>query len=207
MGVRDDGSVAGLPVTDHLLLQLADMKTDGNIVPLPSMTVEKRTLPDGDVAVVIVQPSDSPPVRCRGRIHIRIGPRRGIATAQDERILNEKRRFGDIPFDIYPVPSAMLPDLDLLQFEREYLAQAFTPDILESNDRSIEEKLAATNDGCIDGRYYPHNSGLACNWQKPSGLPTWRIRPISPTGWHGSYGPRIGRRSNQWNHFRYSSTS
>ena len=144
VGVRGDGSVAGLPVTDHLLLQLADMKTDGNIVPLPSMTVEKRTLPDGDVAVVIVQPSDSPPVRCRGRIHIRIGPRRGIATAQDERILNEKRRFGDIPFDIYPVPSATLPDLDLLQFEREYLAQAFTPDILESNDRSIEEKLAAT---------------------------------------------------------------
>ena len=144
VGVRDDGSVAGLPITDHLLLQLADMKTDGNIVPLPSMTVGKRTLLDGDVAVVIVQPSDSPPVRCRGRIHIRIGPRRGIATAQDERILNEKRRFGDIPFDIYPVPSATLPDLDLLQFEREYLAQAFAPDILESNDRSIEEKLAAT---------------------------------------------------------------
>ena len=144
VGVRDDGSVAGLTVTDELLRQLADMKTDGNIVPLPSMTVEKRTLPEGDVAVVIVQPSDSPPVSCRGRIHIRIGPRRGIATAQDERILNEKRRFGDIPFDIYPVPSATLPDLDLLQFEREYLAQAFARDILESNDRSIEEKLAAT---------------------------------------------------------------
>ena len=144
VGVRDDGSVADLPITDYLLLQLSDMKTDGNIVPLPSMTVEKRTLLDGDVAVVIVQPSDSPPVRCRGRIHIRTGPRRGIATAQDERILNEKRRFGDIPFDICPVPSATLPDLDLLQFEREYLAQAFAPDILESNDRSIEEKLAAT---------------------------------------------------------------
>ena len=144
VGVRDNGSVAGLTVTDELLRQLADMKTDGNIVPLPSMTVEKRSLPGGDVAVVIVQPSDSPPVRCRGRVHIRIGPRRGIATTQDERILNEKRRYGDIPFDIYPVPSATLPDLDLLQFEREYLVQAFAPDILESNDRNIEEKLAAT---------------------------------------------------------------
>ena len=144
VGVRDDGSVTGLTVTDQLLLQLADMKTDGNIVPPPSMTVEKRTLPEGDVAVVIVQPSDSPPVRCRGRIHIRIGPRRGIATAQDERILNERRRFRDIPFDINPVPSATLPDLDLLQFEREYLAQAFAPDILESNDRSMGERLAAT---------------------------------------------------------------
>ncbi len=144
VGVQDDGSIAGLTITDEQLRQLADMKTDGNIVPLPSMTVEKRSLSDGDVAVVIVQPSDSPPIRCRGRIHIRIGPRQGIATAQDERILNEKRRYGDIPFDIHPVPSATLSDLDLLQFEREYLAQAFAPDILESNDRSIEEKLAAT---------------------------------------------------------------
>ena len=144
VSVRDDGSATGLPVTDELLRQLADMKTDGNIVPPPSMTVERRSLPGGDVAVVTVQPSDSPPVRCRGRIHVRIGPRRGMATAQDERILNEKRRYGDIPFDIYPVPSAKLSDLDLLQFEREYLPQAFATEVLEANNRTLEEKLAAT---------------------------------------------------------------
>ena len=33
VGVRDDRTIAGLPVTDELLRQLADMKTDGNIVP------------------------------------------------------------------------------------------------------------------------------------------------------------------------------
>ena len=144
VGVRDDGSAAGLPVTDELLRQLADMKTDGNIVPPPSLVVEKRYPNGSDVAVVIVPPSDSPPVRCRGRIHVRIGLRRGMATAQDERILNEKRRYRDIPFDIHPAPSATLRDLDLLQFEREYLPQAFAPDVLEANDRSIEERLAAT---------------------------------------------------------------
>lgn len=144
VGVRDDGSATGLPVTDELLRQLADMKTDGNILPPPSMTVERRSLPGGDVAMVIVQPSDSPPVRCRGRIHVRIGPRRGMATAQDECILNEKRRYGDIPFDIHPVPSATLRDLDLLQFEREYLPQAFASEVLEANERSLEERLAAT---------------------------------------------------------------
>ena len=196
-----------LPITDHLLRQLSEMKTDGNIVPLPSMTVEKRTLLDGDVAVVIVQPSDSPPVRCRGRIHIRIGSRRGIATAQDERILNEKRRFGDIPFDICPVPSATLPDLDLLQFEREYLAQAFAPDILESNDRSIEEKLAATKMVASMDDTIPTILGLLVIGKNSPGLPAWRIRTIPPTGWHGSYGPHIGRRGNQGNHFRYSSAS
>ena len=144
VGARDNGSIAGLPITDELLRQLASIKTEGNIVPPPSMTVEKLSFKDGDVAAVAVHPSDSPPVRYRGRVHVRIGPRRGTATAQDERVLNEKRRYRDIPFDIHPIPSATLSDLNLLQFEYEYLAQAFHRDVLAANDRSIEERLAAT---------------------------------------------------------------
>ena len=146
VGVQDDGTVVGLQVTDtdRLLQQLGDMKTDGNILPPPSLTVEKRTLFGREVAIVTVQPSDSPPVRFRGRVHTRVGPRRGIATAQDERILNEKRRYRDIPFDIQPIPSATLDDLNLTQFQNEYLGQAFAPDILSANDRSLEEQLAAT---------------------------------------------------------------
>ncbi|MCY3721316.1 MAG: putative DNA binding domain-containing protein [Candidatus Poribacteria bacterium] len=144
LGVRRDKTIVGLSVTDELLRQLADMKTDGNIIPLPSLTVEKRLLQGKEVAVVKVEPSDSPPVRCRGAIHIRTGPRRGIATAQDERILTEKRRHKDIPFDIQPIPTSGLSDLNLTQFEREYLPQAFAPDILDANERTLEEQLAVT---------------------------------------------------------------
>ena len=144
VGVRDDGTVAGLSVTDELLRQLADMKTDGNIVPPPSLTVERRSVSGNDVAVIAVQPSDSPPVRYDGRVHVRIGSRRGTATAQDERILIEKRRYRDIPFDVQPIPSAMLSDLNLTQFTNEYLPQAFAREVLEANERSIEEQLAAT---------------------------------------------------------------
>ncbi len=143
VGARDDGSVTGLTITDELLRQLADMKTDGNTVPPPSIIVEKTSFDDGDVAVVTVHSSDSPPVRYRGRVHVRIGPRRGTATAQDERVLNEKRRYRDIPFDIHPMPSATLSDLNLLQFEYEYLPQSIDPETLEANDRSVEERLAA----------------------------------------------------------------
>src|SRR5438552_9835076 len=39
VGARDDGSCAGLPITNELLLTLANMKTDGNILPIPSMSV------------------------------------------------------------------------------------------------------------------------------------------------------------------------
>ncbi len=144
VGVRNDGEGVGLRITDELLKQLGDMKTDGNILPPPSLTVEKRFLRGKEVAVVTVEPSDSPPVRFRGRVHIRIGPRRGIATAQDERILNEKRRHGDLPFDIHPIQSAVLADIDLLYFRHQYLRQAFARDILDANDRSLEEQLAAT---------------------------------------------------------------
>ncbi len=144
VGARDDGSPAGLEVTDELLRELADVKTDGNIVPPPTLTVEKRTLRGHDVAVIVVAPSDSPPARYKGRIYIRVGPRRAVASSQDERILNEKRRHGDKPFDVRPVSSATLADLDRFWFESEYLPVAFALDIREANDRNIEQRLAAT---------------------------------------------------------------
>ena len=144
VGVRDDKTIAGLSVTDQLLQQLADMKIDGNIVPPPSLNVEKRTLQGKEIAVVTVQPSNSPPVRYKGAIYIRIGPRRGIATAQDERTLNEKRRYGDIPFDLHPIPTSGVSDLNLAQFRNEYLPQAFSDETLAANERSLNEQLAAT---------------------------------------------------------------
>ena len=143
IGVRDNGTPSGLPVSDDLLQTLADIKTAGNILPPPTISVNKRKLKGTDVAVVTVSPSDAPPVCYKGRIWIRTGPRRAIATAQDERILNEKRRYRDIPFDIQPVPSSTLKDIDRLLFEQEYLPSAFAPDILAANGRSYEQKLAA----------------------------------------------------------------
>ena len=87
VGVKDDGSNAGLEITDRLLLDLANMRDDGNILPIPMMTVAKRELVGSDVAVIIVEPDDAPPVRFKGRIRIRVGPRRAIASAADERRL------------------------------------------------------------------------------------------------------------------------
>lgn len=142
VGAKDDGTPSGLLVTDELLRTLSDIKTDGNILPPPSITVEKRTLKDAEMAVVTVQPSDSPPVRYKGQIFIRIGPRRSVATAQDERILNEKRRYRDIPFDVQPLPSCDLSALSRVLFEQEYLPNAFPPDVLAANNRTYEQRLA-----------------------------------------------------------------
>jgi ATP-dependent DNA helicase RecG len=143
VGLKDDGSPAGLPITDELLRTLADIRTDGGIQPIPSMTVEKRTVRGIEVAVITVLPADAPPVRYKGRTYIRTGPRRDIANQQDERVLNERRRHRHLPFDLQPVSFASLSDLSRIAFETEYLPGAFSADTLEANHRSYEQRLSA----------------------------------------------------------------
>ena len=145
VGIQDNGTPMGpeFVVTDALLMTLADIKTDGKITPPPTLTVGKRDLLGRQLAVVTVWPADAPPVRLDGRIWIRTGPRRGQASAQDERVLNEKRRYRDRSFDAHPVETSELDDLSRSYFENEYLPQAVARDVLEVNGRSYEEQLAS----------------------------------------------------------------
>lgn len=144
IGAKDNGQPSGLPITDELLTTLADIRSNGKINPPPTLTVQKRRLKGVDMAVVTVLPADAPPVRYKGRIWIRVGPSRRIATAQDERILNEKRRYRDRTFDIHPLSDCPLDELNRIVFENEYLPQAVAADVLAANERSYEERLAST---------------------------------------------------------------
>lgn len=169
IGARDDGApVEGFAVTDDLLRQLADIKSDGNIAPPPTLLVEKRRLCGRDLAVITAWPCDTPPVRYKGRIHVRWGPRRGLASAQDERILNERRRHRDRPFDVQPVMDATLEDVDRLRFEQEYLPALVARDVLAANERSYEQKLAATKVVASDTEPVPTVLGLLVVGQSPA---------------------------------------
>jgi len=143
VGVNDDGSCANFPVTDDLLRRLSDMRSDGNILPFPVLTVSKKVIRGCEVAVVIVEPADAPPVRFNGRTWVRVGPRRASATAEEERRLNEKRRARDLPFDLRPLPSATLEDLNLGFFQQSYLPFTLAPEVLEENQRSLPQQLAS----------------------------------------------------------------
>lgn len=169
IGVHDKGTpMPDFVVTDELLRSLADIKTDGNIVPPPTLLVEKRRLQGSEVAVISAWPCDTPPVRYKGRIHVRWGPRRGLATAQDERILNERRRHRDRPFDIQPITSATMAHLSRIRFELEYLPALVAPDVLQANDRSYEQKLAATKMIVDEADSIPTVLGLLTLSNKPS---------------------------------------
>jgi ATP-dependent DNA helicase RecG len=143
VGANNDGSCAGLAITEELLNELAAIRSDGNIQPMPSMVVQKRVLRGCEMAVVLVRPSDAPPVRYYGQVWVRVGPRRAIASAEEERRLNEKRRSRDLPFDLHPVSGASLNDLDLDFFIRSYLPQAVSPEVIEQNQRTTEQQLAS----------------------------------------------------------------
>jgi ATP-dependent DNA helicase RecG len=160
VGVNDDGSPANFSITDELLLRLSDVRSDGNILPFPVITVSKRNLNGYDMAVIIVEPSDAPPVRFNGRVWIRVGPRRASATAEEERRLSEKRRARDLPFDLRPYVSSTLQDLDLDGFERSYLPLVLPIDVLEENQRSIEQRLMSMRFITVDQPYYPTALGL-----------------------------------------------
>mgnify|MGYP003602040507 CR=1 FL=1 len=143
IGANNDGSCAGLTVTDELLLRLSHMRDDGKIQPFPSITVGKKVINKCEMAVIVVKPSLAPPIRFNGVTWIRVGPRRAIATPEEEKILSERRRSRDLPFDLQPVPSARVEELDLDLFEREYLKLAIAPQVLEQNTRSTKDKLKA----------------------------------------------------------------
>ncbi len=142
LGAYDDGSLSGLSVSDRLLQSLAAIRSDGNVQPLPALTVQKLSLEDGDVAVVEVLPSDLPPVRYKGRVWIRVGPRRAQANEQEERLLTEKRVSFARSFDSSPCLESSRADLALGQFNA-YRAEAVAEEVIEANQRTIDEQLSS----------------------------------------------------------------
>jgi ATP-dependent DNA helicase RecG len=143
IGIRDNGELGGIQVTDELLRNLAALRDDGNIQPLPAIVVEKILTQDGEVAVVRVEPALLPPVRYKGRICIRNGPRRAYATEHEERILIERRISHAKTFDAQPCLGSQLTDLSQPLFLIDYRQQAVAPEVIAENNRSIEHQLAS----------------------------------------------------------------
>ena len=143
LGAYDNGELSGLKVTDELLKKIAAIRSNGNILPIPVMSVDRFQFPEGDLLVAEVSPSDLPPVRYRGRTFIRIGPRRDIATEAEERILAERRMSFMATFDTMPCLAAKLNDVNTDLLHTKYLIPLLGNELVESDTRPIEEQMAA----------------------------------------------------------------
>jgi len=166
VGATDDGRPSGLRVDDRLLLDLADLRGQGRILPPPIMTVGTLEIDGQTVAVIRVEPSPSPPVRFNGQVWIRVGPRRAIATLDEERRLAERKRAADLPFDSRPMYGATTDDLDLILFEREYLPSVLPQDVLAANGRTIVQRLSSLRLATVDE--VPTNAGVLLLGKEPT---------------------------------------
>jgi ATP-dependent DNA helicase RecG len=141
VGVTDAGLCAHIEISDNLLLTLSSMRDNGNILPLPIMSVKRVSLDGCSFVVIEVQPHPAPPVRFDGRTWIRVGPRRAIATIDEERILTEKQRATARSFDQVGVPGAKLSDINERRFLEEYLPSAVSRDVLYQKNLEVESQL------------------------------------------------------------------
>ena len=166
IGAKDNGELSGLQVDDKLLLQIANIRTDGNILPRPTMTVEKFHFDEGDVLVAEVQPAEFPPVRYRGRVWVRVGPRKSTATEAEEKILTERWLSNVRTFDAMPCLGTSIDDLDIALIRKEFLPKAVAEDILGEDKRDITEQLASL--GLYDLRYNcPTNGAIVLFGKNP----------------------------------------
>jgi ATP-dependent DNA helicase RecG len=164
--VHDNGKLSGLKVDDKLLLKISNIRTDGNILPQPLMTVEKFSFKEGDVLVAEVQPSEFPPVRYQGRVWVRVGPRKSVATEAEQKILTERRLSNVHTFDAMPCLRTTIADLDIPLIKKEFLSKAVAEEILAEDKRSIEEQLASL--GLYDLRYNcPTNGAIVLFGNNP----------------------------------------
>ena len=144
LGVKDDGTVAGITIGDEELKKIGGIKSNGNVLPQPSIVVsEEFQIDGGDVVVVEVKPSLYPPVRYDGRCWIRIGPRKSIANIAEENILIERRASYAKTYDLVPALGATAGDISEEYFTLSYLPLAIDEETLQCNGRSTEQKMAA----------------------------------------------------------------
>lgn len=141
IGADDDGNLSNLKVTEKLMQTLAGLRSEGNILPPPALSVYKVDMGEGEVAIAEVQPSMLTPVRYKGVIWIRVGARKEKANAEEERILTEKGRTSMCTFDASICPLAAISDLDVKKFKKIYLTSAVSAKARKKDLRPIEQQM------------------------------------------------------------------
>ncbi len=60
---------------------------------------------------------------------------------KEERRLTEKRRWGQLFYDMCGMVDASINDIDMQKFTQEYLPHVVSPEVLEENKRNLEEQM------------------------------------------------------------------
>lgn len=151
IGAQDNGKLNGLKVVEWLLLKIANIRTDGNILPQPLITVENSLLRQ----VIYLLPKYNLLNFLRfvtGDVFgFELALERVLLQKQKKKYWTERRLSNVRTFDAKPCLGTSLQDLDISLIKKEFLSKAVAEDILTDDKRSIEEQLASL--GFFDLRY------------------------------------------------------
>ena len=159
IGVKDNGDCAGLSVTDKMQLNISSLRNSGLLQPFPIISVQKHIVNQCQILVVKVQPIKHPPMRYKGSCWIRTGPSTRQTTAEDERLLVEKRQATNLPEDMKGVFNSDIDkDLNRDYFKSQYLPSAVSSEVLEENQRDIKEQMRSLR--LLDHQFKPTGTAI-----------------------------------------------
>lgn len=150
IGVDDDGTAWGADTSDEELRRFLGLRNDGEILPRPSLTVSAAVYDGKPVVRIRVEAAELPPVRFKGVVYVRPGPQVKPASANDERVLIERRTAAVSAFDSRGLPGTSIDALDKELLSSTYVAAAVDPDVLEENDRPLAQQLRSL--GILDAQ-------------------------------------------------------
>lgn len=151
LGVNKEGRGVGVGVTDDDLLAVTNLRDDGKILDRPVIVVTRGRFDGADVIRVDVSAALSPPLRLDGVAWVRPGPSTRRASADDERVLTERRIAAAVPFDSRALPGSSLSDVDLELVQSTYLPAAVAAEVIAENGRPLVEQLASLRLCSLDG--------------------------------------------------------
>ena len=166
IGIKDNGQYADLPVTDEILCNIASIRSDGNLQPLPIINIKKLSIEKHEIIAVQVQSSKNPPMRYKNVCWVRIGPSVRMASEEEEKILMERRNIVNLPDDMKQVIGADIDvDLNMDYFKTQYLSVAVSAEVFSANNRDTKIQMRSLR--LLDHKYIPTMAAILLMGKNP----------------------------------------
>ena len=142
IGIKDNGEILGLSVTDKMLRNIGNIRSDGNLLPLPVINMRKLVIQKKELISIEVLPIRKPPMRHKTRCFVRIGPSVRQASEEEEKILVKRQVSGPLTFDMIGIREAKKEEgLNIDYFKNQYLPSAVSQEVLLENHRDSNTQM------------------------------------------------------------------
>ena len=164
IGRENDGNCSNTTINDQTMLDfVGQIRASGSILPLPEVSYQQVVLDGCSVLALVVRPSASTPVQYGNTVWVRLGPSSRKASPHEITVLTERRV--NPTFDARATNGAKYDDLDKFYLQEEYIPSAVSHEVLQDNNRSLEQRLASLR--ILTPQFEPTNLGILVAGKDP----------------------------------------